>query len=156
MIEKVFIFSLRTQTANITVSKGPKFKKIETLTIGRERMQTKIIIMMKQMWPSPTAKVFTLSYLKGRVRLVTTDVFVIFAATGVSKTQQIRASRVTKRKGETVGSIVLRTLISMKLVLKHTVEISALIAAYTGRSLTGLSSDTGGPSSCTSSKLCLD
>jgi hypothetical protein len=85
--------------------------------------------MIKQMWPSPTAKVFTLSSLKGIVRLDTTDVLVIFAATGVSKTQQISASKVTRRNGETVGSIVLRTLISMKLVLKHTVEISALMAA---------------------------
>ncbi len=120
---------MRTQTASSTVKSGPKLRKIETLTIGRERMHTKMIIMMKQMWPSPTANVLTLSSLKGRVRLETTDVFVILAATGVSKTQQIRASKVTNRNGETVGSIVLRTLISMKLVLKHTVEIKALIAA---------------------------
>lgn len=84
---------------------------------------------MKQMWPRPTAKVFTLSYLKGIVKLEITDVFVILAATGVSNIQQIRASKVTKRNGETVGSIVLSTLISMKFVLKQTVEIRALIAA---------------------------
>jgi hypothetical protein len=129
MIENVFIFSLRTHTARSTVSSGPKFKKIETLTMGRDRMQTKMIIIMKQMWPRPTAKVFTLSYLKGIVKLEITDVFVILAATGVSNIQQIRASKVTKRNGETVGSIVLSTLISMKFVLKQTVEIRALIAA---------------------------
>jgi len=62
MIEKVFIFSLRTHTASNTVSKGPKLRNIETLTIGSERIHTKMIIMMKQMWPRPTMNVFLLNY----------------------------------------------------------------------------------------------
>jgi len=69
MMENVFIFSLRTQTASSTVKSGPKLRNIDTLTMGRERIHTKMIIMMKQMWPSPTANVLTLSSLKGRVRL---------------------------------------------------------------------------------------
>ena len=129
MMEKVFIFSLSTHTASRTVKSGPRFKNIETLTIGSERIHTKIIIMMKQMWPSPTKNVFLLNCEKGAVKLLRTVVLVILAATGVRNMQQIKASSVTSRKGETVGSIVLSTLMSMKLVLKQTVESSAFIAA---------------------------
>ena len=128
-MEKVFIFSFRTHTASRPVKSGPRFRTMETLTMGSERMQTKMIIMMKQMCPSPITNVFLLNYLNGAVKLVMTDVFVIFAATGVNNTQHINASSVTRRNGDTVGSIVFRTLISMKLVLKQTVESSALIAA---------------------------
>ena len=129
IMEKVFIFSLSTHTASSTVKSGPRFKNMETLTIGSERIHTKIIIMMKQMWPSPTKNVFLLNCEKGAVKLLRTVVLVILAATGVSNMQHIKASSVTSRKGETVGSIVLSTLMSMKFVLKQTVERSAFIAA---------------------------
>ena len=129
IIENVFIFSFKTQTASNTVRSGPKFKKMDTLTIGSERIHTKIIIIIKQIWPSPTMNVFLLSCANGAVRLVITEVLVIFAATGVSKMQQIRASSVTSKKGDTVGSIVFSTFISIKFVLKQTVESSAFIAA---------------------------
>jgi len=54
---------------------------------------------------------------------------VILAATGVKKIQHIKASSVTSKNGDTVGSMVLSTLMSIKFVLKHTVESRALIAA---------------------------
>lgn len=43
---------------------------------------------------------------------------------------------VKSRNGETFGSIVFMSLISIKFVLKHIVEASAFIAAKTGLSFT--------------------
>ena len=58
--------------------------------------------------------------------------FVLYVATIVKSAQQISPSKVTKRKGDTVGSILFKTLINVKFVLKQIVEHNAFKAAKSG------------------------
>jgi len=126
-------FSFKIHTASTTVSSGPIFKKIDTVTIGNYRIQTKIINMIKTMWPNPKMIVTQSSNSNGAHKDSLSDCFFVRTiAIGVRKMTHTRPSIVINKNGDTSGSSLFKSLINAKFAAKHKVETSMLNAANTG------------------------